>query len=449
MKLRIRESDWAPFSSTLRANRELETAGIILARQVNGGETLVAEKLSAVPLNGYTIRERDRLQITPVALNGLVRQARLNGLSVLTAHTHPGTEEPWFSQADDVGDARLMPSFYIQSPGPHGSIVLAGDSARVAARAWRQDAEPEHVDVRVVGRGLSLISSVRSPSSSEWFDRQVLALGQHGQASLERLHVGVVGLGGTGSVCLAQLAHLGVGEITLVDADIVESTNVSRIIGASVQDAGRTPKVDVACRYLESLGLGPAVRVLRGDLGREVDVEQLASCDVILSCVDRFSPRVLLNRLAYQSVIPVIDMGSAFRVDHAGRVSSSAGRVVVVGPGRPCLGCWGHIDARHVHIESLSESEMEDRRREGYIEGADVQQPSIIPFNTLVAGAALVELLRLVTEFSGSEDPPNRLAFDFESGSVRRNRLAADSDCRICGGGNGAPCRRPPSDSDG
>jgi hypothetical protein len=41
-------------------------------------------------------------------------------------------------------------------------------------------------------------------------------------------------------------------------------------------------------------------------------------------------------------------------------------------------------------------------------------------------------LLRLVTGFSGVDDPPLRLAFDFESGTVRRNSLAKGSCCRIC-----------------
>jgi hypothetical protein len=41
-------------------------------------------------------------------------------------------------------------------------------------------------------------------------------------------------------------------------------------------------------------------------------------------------------------------------------------------------------------------------------------------------------LLRLVTGFSGVEDPPLRLAFDFESGTVRRNSLSKGNRCRIC-----------------
>jgi hypothetical protein len=140
----------------------------------------------------------------------------------------------------------------------------------------------------------------------------------------------------------------------------------------------------------------------------------------------------LLNRLAYQTAIPLIDMGSAFRVDQAGRVTAGAGRVVIVGPGRPCLGCWGHIDSNRIRIESLSAEDRASEAAEGYIKGADVPQPSVVAFNTTIAGAAVVELLRIVTEFAGADDPPMRLSFDFQTGTVRRNTLPQGSSCAIC-----------------
>lgn len=434
MKLRIEESAWNAFSATLRQSEEVETAGVILAEACGGGDALVARHLLHVPEDGYAIRKPDQLQIDPVALNRLVHRARVEGLAVITAHTHPRAAEPWFSRADDIGDERLMPSFYVQSPGPHGSLVLAGASGSAIARVWRADSGPESLELRIVGKTLGVMSgrSSHPPVGAEdWFSRQELALGADGQRAMRRLHVGVVGLGGTGSVCAAQVAHLGVGMLTLIDGDVIECSNVSRVLGATSCDVGRL-KVDVATRYAQHLGLRTHVRGLHGDLGRQVDVAELSACDVVLSCVDRHTPRALLNRLAYQQLIPVIDMGSAFRVDHHGRVTSTAGRVVVIGPGRPCLGCWGHLDSRQLYVESLSPRERMKQADEGYIEGADVPQPSVMPFNTLVSGAALVELLRLVTAFSGAEDPPNRLGFDFESGSARRSRLAVRPECSIC-----------------
>jgi hypothetical protein len=104
----------------------------------------------------------------------------------------------------------------------------------------------------------------------------------------------------------------------------------------------------------------------------------------------------------------------------------------VVGPGRPCLSCWGHIDPRRMRVESLSEVDRAREAADGYVQGADIPQPSVIAFNTMIAGAAVIELLRLTTGFAGTEDPPPRLAFDFATGTVRRNTLAGSEACTIC-----------------
>jgi molybdopterin/thiamine biosynthesis adenylyltransferase len=287
--------------------------------------------------------------------------------------------------------------------------------------------------MRIVGHTLDVTHAVsHDPVRGAWFNRQQLALGEDGQASLRDLNVAVIGLGGTGSLAFIQIAHLGVGKITVIDGDLVEDSNVSRIIGATSSDAGVTSKVEVAARYARNLGLGTQVRTLNGRLGYEIPMSEIESCDIVFSCVDRHTPRALLNRLAYEKAIPVIDMGSAFRVDQDGRIVAGAGRVVIVGPGKPCLGCWGHIDPKRLRIEAMTVEDRADEAAEGYIEGADIPQPSVVSFNTMIAGAAVIEFLRIVTQFAGADDPPMRLSFDFETGAVRRNRLAGASACTIC-----------------
>ena len=433
MNLRVLESDWTPFTEALRLRRDVETAGIMLAERLHGGAVLLVRHLIPVPNNSYQIRKADQLRIDPVAINRIIRPARDRGLSVLTIHTHPGSTRPWFSDADDRGDARLIPSLLTQMSGPHGSVVLAGDTGLAAGRVWLPSGALAPLGLHIVGRSIRILPPVTCETGgAEWFERQRFALGQEGQAVLRDLHVAVVGLGGTGSVAFAQLAHLGVGRITVIDGDRVEASNVSRIIGATVRDVGVTWKVDVAMRYAEQLGLGTRVDALRGHLGTEIAVNHIEGCDVALACVDRHMPRALLNRLAYEKMLPVIDMGSAFRVNADGRLTAGAGRVVIVGPGRPCLSCWGHIDPHRMRIECLSERDRAREAAEGYIEGADVPQPSVVAFNTTVAGAAVVELLRLVTGFAGTDDPPLRLGFDFVMGTVRRNSLAQGEACTIC-----------------
>lgn len=433
MIMRVLQSEWNPFVEALCHRSDVESAGIVLAERLGGDEFLRVRRLQVIPDEAYHVRQIDHLRIDPVAINRMVRGARDAGLSVFTVHTHPGTTAPWFSRADDAGDARLMPSLLAQMAGPHGSIVLAGETGVPAVRAWTGAGVAQAVGLRVVGTLLQVFPALSEIGDEEWFDRQRLALGPGGQGILRDLHIVIVGLGGTGSAVLVQLAHLGIGRITVIDGDRVESANVSRVFGATRYDVGVSWKVDVAARYVAQLGLGTELTVVRSPLGDIASLVNVEHADLIFSCVDVQTPRALLNRLSYRSGVPLIDMGSAFRVDAAGRMIAGAGRVVIVGPGRPCLGCWGHLDPARLRIEALSPDERAHLTAEGYVNGANIAQPSVIAFNTQIAGAAVVEMLRMVTGFAGVDDPPSRLAFNFLTGAVRRNTLRGAADCSICG----------------
>jgi hypothetical protein len=87
---------WLHKSDVLDLNGTcVQSAGIILAERLYGGGVLLARHLTVLPDDAYAIRRPDRIRIDPVTLNRLIRPARDNGLSVLTIHTHPGSDEPF------------------------------------------------------------------------------------------------------------------------------------------------------------------------------------------------------------------------------------------------------------------------------------------------------------------------------------------------------------------
>ncbi len=436
MKIRITEHVWHELCADLFKQKAVESAGILLGESIQtpNGVIITMRHAVVIPDDAYLIRKLDQISIDPVVLNRITKPARDKGWSVFTIHTHPMAKEAWFSRADDIGDSRLMPSFHCQIPGvPHGSIVVT-NGGDVAARVFDENADSKEICLQIIGKSI-VISKLNMDNNEAWFVRQKLALGEAGQAKLRNLRVGVVGLGGIGSLISMQLAHLGVGKLVLIDGDIVEASNISRIVGAWKKDVGKSAKVDVAARYIEYLGLSSQIESYPEYLSAQHE-SLIASCDIVLSCVDTHSARAILNRLSYKYYVPVIDLGTVFRVDEMGTMVSDAGRVVTIGPGRPCLGCWGHIDSNAIRIESLSPEELENEIYDGYVQGANVAQPSVISFNTYVAGAGVTELLRLVTGFAGMDNPPNRLAFSFRDGTVRRNSLAGNPKCSICGKGD-------------
>lgn len=187
--LRLLQSHWAPFVAALCTRTDVETAGLRFVEQLHGADVLIARDLVLVPDDGYLIRRVDQLRIDPVVFNRLVRRARDRGWGVFTVHTHPSTERPWFSAADDAGDARLIPSLLAQMPGPHGSVVVAGCSGAFAGRVWRTpsgNAAP--LGTRLVGTTLqilpetSILDAASHEDSDAWFARQRLALGADGHS---------------------------------------------------------------------------------------------------------------------------------------------------------------------------------------------------------------------------------------------------------------------------
>lgn len=216
-----------------------------------------------------------------------------------------------------------------------------------------------------------------------------------------------------------------------MDGDVLETSNLSRVIGGTAADVGAACKSDIAKRYIHSLGMGTTVLSYPVLLAGEDELSKLRTCDIVFSCVDRHTPRALLNRLAYDAIVPVIDKGTAFRVDACGALIGDAGRVVVIGPGRPCLACWGHIDSGALRVEALAARDREEEIGQGYIDGPCVLEPSVVALNAMVAASAIVEFLRLVTRFGGADHPPLRLAFSFKEGTVKRNRPQDGLRCGI------------------
>jgi hypothetical protein len=435
--IRFTEPQWATLQSALWARTDVETGAIVFAETVPspGSASLAVRAVVHVPPEAYRARKPDFMEIDPIWMNRQCFEARRRGLSVFTAHTHLTDAPAWFSWADDAGDQRLMPALLAQMPDRlHGALNVTRSDA--LARVYI-DGAFHAAQISVAGAGLLVLPREEPTERSKaTHPRQQLALGRHGQARLAAVRIGVVGLGGTGSVVTTLLGRLGIRWFLLVDGDQFEASNLSRVLESTPADIGaKTPKATIAGRALQTVAPDATVITIKRPLVHPGDLDLLAACDAIFSCVDRLVPRALLNRLAYAAHVPVIDMGSAFRVDDGGRVVSQGGKIVVVGPGRPCLWCWGDLDAERIRIESLEPAEREREAAHGYITGADEPQPSVVSFNATLAAAAVTEFVRMVTGFAGSDAPPDRINFDFERGTATRARGSSRPGCRFCAPG--------------
>ena len=89
------------------------------------------------------------------------------------------------------------------------------------------------------------------------YSRQILMpqIGFDGQQKLQDAHVAIIGAGGLGSPVAMYLASAGVGQLTIVDDDTVDLSNLQRQLLHSDSDIGR-PKVDSAAETLQTINPG-------------------------------------------------------------------------------------------------------------------------------------------------------------------------------------------------
>lgn len=366
----------------------------------------------------------------------LLRKAIDGGLIPAIIHSHPRGPAA-FSEQDDRNERDLVQLAQNRNGRDAAllSILLTGDG-QIVARMWLDCGEPVKVEIRSVGRRLTFYGPSQG-AEVDFLARQALAFGAALNKTLRQMRVGIVGCGGTGSATAMLLARLGVGQIALFDDDIVEATNLNRLHGARRADAdGMQSKVDVVAREIAGLGLGVRAVPFRGWIGDPAAQDALKACDLLFGCTDDHDGRLLLNRLAYFYLIPVIDMGLAIApAPDGGRVRELAGRATVLIPGAPCLLCRGIIDpvtAREEQLRRSQPEEYERRKREAYIRGGGNPAPAVVTFTTATACLAIDEMLQGLTGFRDSEGWEWQRVRRFDLMQDRRPGAAHHPDCPIC-----------------
>ena len=172
-------------------------------------------------------------------------------------------------------------------------------------------------------------------------DRQLLRYSRHlllddigieGQQRLLDSHALIVGAGGLGSPVALDLASAGVGQITLVDDDTVDLTNLQRQIMHTEARVGQ-PKVASAEAAIGALNPGVRVRTVAQRADEAQLTELAAAADIVLDCTDNFSTRQALNRACVAPGRPLVS-GAAIGFD---------GQISVYDPRRPASPCYACV----------------------------------------------------------------------------------------------------------
>lgn len=371
-----------------------EHGAVLQAGFVRYGPTLrllVRKIIPARPGKDYVPGKIGYRALSPSFIHEQITQCRDRRLAYLAVHNHNSDRQVRFSRVDIESHERGYPALRDIGRGvPVGALVFGRRS--VAADIWLPDGHRRNLGFyRVVGQTIDRFYSTTSNAfeARRSQDRQIRMFGAQGQSILAAAKIAVIGLGGVGSLVAEYLARVGVGHLVLVDPDRIDVTNLSRVVGATKEDVKRRElKTEIAFRHAREGNRSVKIDTIPDDVAMNSVAKKLCNCDFIFLAADSMRARLVVNALAHQYFIPVIQMGSKIRAKDAGSLEEAMCAVRHVRPGMGCLWCNGLIDSVQLAIEAKSDKE---RKEQAY--GVEEPNPSVITLNAVAAAHATNDFL--------------------------------------------------------
>ncbi len=149
-----------------------------------------------------------------------------------------------------------------------------------------------------------------------WQERTKLLFGEEKINKLNNSHVLIVGVGGVGGYACEQLCRAGIGELTIVDADVVDATNINRQLLALSTNIGNSKVDELEIRLLK---INPNLKINKIEQyihEQEIDEILKNNYDFVIDAIDTLAPKVHLVATCYTENIPIISsMGAGGKSD--------------------------------------------------------------------------------------------------------------------------------------
>ncbi len=197
---------------------------------------------------------------------------------------------------------------------------------------------------------------------------------------LPDITIAIIGLGGVGSVLCQSLAHVGVRKFILIDDDVVENSNLIKLVGAGPKNIGEK-KHKVITDMIDNIAgihTNPVIVDKKYLLTTKNDIDDiLKNVNFVFCSVDRQNGREQVNSLCVRNRIPFIDCGVGM-AESDGVVKDIVGQTIMVLPGWPCLQCFGKQDTLSYRDKKIP----------------------YIQINSIIANLAVMEFVKYISDFA-------------------------------------------------
>ena len=240
----------------------------------------------------------------------------------------------------------------------------------------------------------------------DYFAKQtaVQEVGINGLKRLQSAKVTVVGAGGVGSAAAYFLASHGIGHLKLIDQDIVEESNLHRLLGMDDGDL-HVPKAEALARKLNSRHPWTRTEAIVETLRTGNSRELLDQTNLIVDGTDNFRSRYVLNSFAAENRIPYLFTSAIANQGHLSLFNP---------PTTPCLECL---------IQDSGSNSPES------CETLGVNPSTVGIIGTLAAAETVKRILGLTSNLLGYLLTIDLAGPDFVSTAIKRR-----DDCRVCNG---------------
>lgn len=259
---------------------------------------------------------------------------------------------------------------------------------------------------RVKSRIFTKDGSTNYTDAEERYERQSF-LGPDSDAIIGGTRVGVIGLCGGGSPIVQQLAHLGFRNFVFCDDDLIDRTNLNRLIGGTLKDVDeRVRKIDIACRTVRSLHKNSIVEV---HFAKWQSVsESLLDCDIVFGCLDQLHSRRDLEGFCRRNLICYFDIGlDVAKTSNAFEIN---GQAIMSMPGCWCMRCSGFLS-----------STVLDEEARAY--GAAGGRPQVVWSNGVLSSTAVGFAVDLITDWSKTLRTPPFMTYKGSTGVLKVDNL--------------------------
>lgn len=156
---------------------------------------------------------------------------------------------------------------------------------------------------------------MEKPIAKELFQRQITLseVGEKGQQKLQNTTVLVVGCGGLGGAIAVHLATSGIGNLHLVDFDVIAASNLHRQVYYTLKDIGKS-KAEVLTRFIQKRAPFTSVTFSEKAISKETVLEAILEVDIVVDATDSLPTKYLLNDACVLQNKPLV-YGSLYKFD--------------------------------------------------------------------------------------------------------------------------------------